>query len=255
MHFQAIIQKNFQALKQSVELNPSGLLEKNEHGFDALEMCQLLNFTQGEQLLHRSHPRIKAYDKQTKRYVRLSPHEFEKQFHIHYFSTLKFADYSSFVETLHNFPLCYPFLLEKIPQFNQRIHVDTHPAVGIKWINSDIGYGAFTTQHLSSGTIIGEYTGYVRRLYRSHPNTNPYCFHYPSRFFSLRYFVIDALRGGNALRFVNHSDRPNLTPAWVFDRQLLHLIFLTIRAVEPNSQLTIDYGQDFWKSRQKITRI
>lgn len=249
---QSIVQKNIQALEQALCQSPFGWKEKNSLGFDALEMCQLLNFKEGEKLLHKTTPRIKTFDKQIGHYINLTPLEFEKKFRIHYFPTLRFADYDSFKETLCNSPLTYKFLLEKIPQIEGKIQTNTLPSLGIKWIDSTLGYGVFTTHFLKPGTLIGEYTGYVRRLYRTHPDTNPYCFHYPSRFFSFKYFVIDASLGGNTLRFINHSDQPNLTPAWVLDRDLLHLIFLTLMPIEPNSQLTVNYGSDFWKSRNKI---
>ncbi|MCB1119884.1 MAG: SET domain-containing protein-lysine N-methyltransferase, partial [Chlamydiia bacterium] len=100
------------------------------------------------------------------------------------------------------------------------------------------------------GDFIGAYTGLVHTL--TEQEQNPYCFHYPTTFFFSQVLAIDAAKEGNLLRFLNHSNTPNLQPAWGMDRNLLHLTFFTNRPIEKGEQLTFNYGPHFWRHRDVI---
>ncbi len=63
--------------------------------------------------------------------------------------------------------------------------------------------------------------------------------------------MIDAALGGNELRFANHSSKPNITPYCLVRNRLLHLVLFTNQKVAKNTQLTFNYGKDFWRKRQK----
>ena len=158
------------------------------------------------------------------------------------------------------------------------------PPMVIKWIDNTVGYGVFAGKDLDAGTLIGEYTGVVRRLYRSSKEVsgvkdyskltyavglsqsptaqvifeqslsdNSYCFHYPTRFWSWKYFAIDALNQGTITRFLNHSDNPNLDPiCFIDDDKILHLMFITNKPIREGTQITFNYGEDYWIHRKKV---
>jgi hypothetical protein len=125
----------------------------------------------------------------------------------------------------------------------------------VVWINKHIGYGVINNRQLASGDYIGTYTGEIRQIARLFPQLNAYCVHYPTRWWSQHYYVIDAHLYGNELRYVNHSNTPNVQAAWAYDRGLLHLIFFAKEGIPRGSHLTIDYGSDFWQHRSNALPI
>ncbi len=114
--------------------------------------------------------------------------------------------------------------------------------MSIRWINPIKCYGAFAEETLEQGEFIAEYTGLVRRLSRLNKETNPYCFHYPTRFWSFHYVAIDAEKQGNLSRFFNHSNEPNLQPHCLVDCNLLHTVFVAKRTIARGEELTFNYG-------------
>jgi len=115
----------------------------------------------------------------------------------------------------------------------------------IRWISREIGFGAFATKDISEDTIVGEYVGEIKCSLRNSIKHNPFCFHYPTKFFSWKYYIIDAFHYGNEFRFLNHSDTPNLTRKWVIDRNILHLVFVANEDIPAHRELTFDYGKHF----------
>lgn len=123
--------------------------------------------------------------------------------------------------------------------------------VDICWIDEEIGYGVFAREDIPIQAFVGEYTGDLRQIKRFHADLNGYCMHYPTRFFSYNYFVIDAEKAGNEMRFVNHSDDPNLKPMCVIDQGLQHIVLFASKPIAKGEQLTFNYGKDYWRKRTK----
>jgi uncharacterized protein len=235
---------------------------KNRFGFTAVELANYLGKSRCAAILGSPFPTaIKVILKGEKVLTEMTPEDFEKTMGVTYRPFLRFANYSLFKEAIRNCPWMLKsfFLGEENRKlgslFQAQLFSGTTADVVIKWIDERIGYGVFTCQDFAKGALIGEYTGEVRRLFRSRPDHNAYCFHYPTRYWSLKYFIIDGLREGNALRFINHSDRPNLHPACLVDRGLLHQVFFTNKEIPQGTQLTFDYGEDYWARRSKIREI
>ncbi|KAK9462573.1 uncharacterized protein V1516DRAFT_621082, partial [Lipomyces oligophaga] len=66
------------------------------------------------------------------------------------------------------------------------------------------------------------------------------------------YHVIDARRQGGVARFINHSCEPNLSIVGVCQNRtqtLYNLAFFAKYDIQPNQELTIDYGRDYIGSR------
>lgn len=119
-------------------------------------------------------------------------------------------------------------------------------SISIRWIDDTMGYGVFAEEDFGAGTFIGEYTGVVRRLYRSHPDYNAYCFYYPTRYWSKKCYMIDGLHEGNFTRFINHSNEPNLEPICLIRDRILHFFFVVSRHIPKGTQLTFNYGNEVW---------
>lgn len=231
---------------------------KDTNGFSALELAQFLGHYECQRLLEATPARnFLVQKKGESRPTRISQDEFEQFFNITYRPSLYFDSYSS----LQNIVKSCPYILRSrylasdnyawseryLPNVLQR----RDPHISIRWINDTIGYGAFAEDNINMGEFIGEYTGLVRRLLRRHADPNAFCFHYPTCLWSIRYAVIDALRDGNLMRFVNHGNITNIQPLCLVDRGLLHLIFVASKNISQGSELLFDYGRDFWRKRLK----
>lgn len=235
---------------------------KEACGFTPLELAQLLGKDRCQQLLHGLSPAcIKVQVKGEIEPASLSIADFERIFNVIYRPFLVFESYEQLKEVIHS---C-PYLLRSHWLANENYDCGRKYAhqlgtgmladVSIKWISDEIGYGVFAETDIPGGAFIGEYTGVVRRLYRKRPDHNPYCFRYPTRLWCLKYFVVDAFKESNSLRFINHSDKPNLQPLCAVDRGLLHQIFISNCFIPKGTQLTFDYGADYWIRRQKAMAI
>lgn len=228
-------------------------------GLTSLELAQYLGKQTSERLLSLYESRrIPVMKPGAKQHEFLSRAQFKYFFHVTYCPHLFFPDYLLLQSVLKECPwtLRKSFLGEENrlqgEQYKRELSEGVVANVAIQWINADLGFGLFALQDIPAHTYVGEFTGLVRRLSRKKPDQNAYCFHYPTRFWSWNYTVVDALAYGNETRFINHSDHPNLNPLCICERNFLHIVFITKEFVLAGTQLTYDYGKDFWKQRQKI---
>ncbi len=123
--------------------------------------------------------------------------------------------------------------------------------VTVQWINQTMGFGLFADEDLPKSTYIGEYTGHVHRYNPFQPTNTAYSISYPQMPWTLQKYLIDAEKGGNETRFINHAQEPNLEVNSVCDRGLMRIIFVTKRAVKSSEQLTFDYGAAYWRHRKE----
>lgn len=123
------------------------------------------------------------------------------------------------------------------------------------------GLGLFTEESIPTNKIIGQYTGKIEKALRKWSFKNlfnrktiqtDYCWTYPEPLTFFTPLQINAERAGNELRFVNHSFSPNLEPQPLLYKGQWIVLFVTLRLISPNEELTIDYGDDYWNhpSRQ-----
>lgn len=222
---------------------------KDAFGFTPLELAKILGLVGCQRLLGFN-----------------SDHYFDKETGLTYRPFLKFSSYDDFRNTLIKCPyIIRPCWLAVenhaiTAQFFDQIWSGEIAKVSIEWIDDTLGYGLIAKETLEPGAFVGIYTGVVRALPRPHlafdgdlaDAPNDYCLHYPTRFWSASYLTVDALKEGNALRFMNHSDSPNVEPKCGVDRQLLHMIFVASRRIEMGEQLMFNYGPDYWRRRAKI---
>jgi len=232
---------------------------KNQWGYTPYELACLLGRDQIAALLCTPHQReILVQLKGAAEPELLSIQGMGQIFHFTYRTHLFFSDVRQLKRTIH----ACPYLLRwgKFGEENRwlgsqmsgKLARGAQSKVSVRWIDPTFGYGLFCEEDLEEGLYVGEYVGLVRAVNRLICNTNDYCFHYPTRFCSLwPYLVVDSEKYGNLFRFVNHSDAPNLRPACLVDRGLLHLCFFANRMIGKGEQLTFNYGDDYWRTREK----
>ena len=185
-------------------------------------------------------------------------HRFEELFELSYFPQLEFADWE--VESWIRHKCAWAHKKGYIGQLalwlgklhGHQIEEGDIKDITIRWINENIGYGAFTERPFKKWEFIGEYTGLLRRRSLLFSDLNDYCFMYPREWVSYKLYAIDSADQGNFTRFINHSDFPNLESVAVFKDGLFHIIFRAIQDILPGSQLSYDYGDVYWNTREKV---
>lgn len=140
-------------------------------------------------------------------------------------------------------------------KFKKEIGQGTLPKISIRFINENVGYGAFLEENLKKGEFAGEYTGLVRENIRIYfVALNKYLMEYPVDDSLGRSFVIDATNG-NDCRFYNHSTRPNLQIQYAYLDGFYHAILLALCSIKKGEQLTYDYGPNYWIIREPPEKL
>lgn len=247
----AVVEGNVEVTEQLKASKWRFIVDK--HGFTPLELAQLLGRHQCQAILQKEDP--KCFMVQIKGQtspLSYSQSELEAFFNIQYRSFLTFPSYKILEEIIKDCP--YLFRLESLfgtsdaweVEYQKQLAAGVSANTIIKWIDPVFEYGLFAAKDLHAGSFIGEYTGIIRQIDKKQPIKNGYCFHYPTKFWSLKYFVIDAYSQGNLLRFVNDSQQPNLQPLWLNHHNVLHLILIAKTFISKGTQLTFNYGNKKW---------
>lgn len=255
----AVIDNDAAVVKKLIDCGEGGSpLDQCGDGFNALELAKFLGADACMEALGILRPASFLIKKRgASKLEAISKEAFEQMFNITYRPSLYFASYSSLQNIIKTRPYIlrsrriafenYALTEKYLPELSKGGAV----AVSIRWVNEEKEYGLFAEKDLTKGEFVGEYAGLVRRIKRLAPNLNAYCLHYPTRFWSIEYTVIDALHDGNLMRFINHGDTPNLRPLCLVDRGLLRMVFVAAGNIPKGAELLFDYGPDFWERRQK----
>lgn len=250
----AVLAGDYKSVK-ALSKTPSLLNSTNFLGFTALEIAQYLRKQTCERILSPNKAkRILVMKPGMNSHELLNHAQFNKYFHVRYCAHLFFPNYLFFQQILKELP----WIMRKrsLKEENRRhrllyqkeLSEGMIADVAIQWIDENLGYGLFALQDMPVNTYIGEYTGLVRRLSHQNGDENEYCLKYPSLISS----VVDSLAYGNETRFINHSDTPNLQPICICEHNLMHSVFITKVPIQAGTQLTFEYGKNFWKYRQSI---
>lgn len=126
-------------------------------------------------------------------------------------------------------------------------------------LGPDLGWGLFAGADLPAGAWIGAYTGRIqaasdiRDLDRvSGHYLTDYAWNFPDEGPGGLELEINALHEGNALRLVNHSFRPNCAVDHFLWAGEWVTFFRTEAALKAGTQLTVDYGDDYWATERRV---
>jgi hypothetical protein len=237
------------------------VLARNFLGFNALEIARYLGKKEALRIFScESTCKHKVMFPQETKVVELTKEEFERHFKIKYISHLKFIDYAFFKKVIKSGSWVFnkrfldTDMLKLFDQYQSKISSGYFADVIIKWIDDSLQYGVFAARDINVGEYIGEYIGIIHQMYRFRPHFNEYCLHYPL-FPSFRYFLTDSKFEGNKSRFLNHSFEPNLELKVAAENGLLHCIFFANQMINAGSQLTFNYGEDYWSRRNPPQEI
>lgn len=257
--FYAIENDDFETLK-IIRKDPENFQQRNSYGYTPLEWAYLLGRSKAAGMLETRTAKMLKIDL-GQGIKKITPSEFPHFFEIPYYPHLQFQSPLQLCKKLHEAPwlISYTPVGRDLRKDGEKYRLELSTGyvadTVIKWIDEEIGYGLFAGIDFFPGTYIAEYVGKVREIERLNKDLNSYCFHYPTRFFSWNYTVIDSIDQGNETRFINHSNTPNLRPRWLLDRGLLHLVFFSDAYIAKGTQLTFNYGKDFWRNRGDVIQI
>jgi len=146
-------------------------------------------------------------------------------------------------------------------QYGDSLRRGLRPPLEVRSAGDGFGLGLFAATALEAGALVGEYAGVIQESSDAPPDElidghylSDYAWNYPDELPDGTEFEITALREGNELRFANHSDRPNMAVDHTLVDGLFVTFFRMLTKVSPGTQLTVDYGEDYWTGgfRQRL---
>ena len=124
----------------------------------------------------------------------------------------------------------------------------------IQWVDKKIGYGLFAASSIGAASMIGQYTGELRK--RSVLISSSWSWGYPSHSFFKPHLpsdtIVTAHEVANELRFVNHGEQPNSKCVMVFSQGVWHLLYIATRDIHKDEEITISYGKRHWRHRVQL---
>lgn len=122
-----------------------------------------------------------------------------------------------------------------------------HPPLYIKWIDEEIGWGAFALRRIEPGEIVGEYTGVALEGGLG----NSYTMHYLEGDVGIDIYI-DATKFGNETRFINHSASPNGAFIEAFCSLGLPIIcFQATKPIKKDEQVLANYGPNYFSYQHR----
>lgn len=253
----AIIKNDISSVSKFFK-DPSCLLIRDPSNLSPVDLARFLNRKEILNLLNlNKNDKIKIYFPEDEDFKYITREEFKTAFHIEYLDYLFFENYKELRKTIFYCPWKYHYGIHETEydrlgrEYEEEISHASVANVSIRWIDNTIGFGLFADADLEENSFIGTYTGKVKRISKNKEEETTYAVHYPTSILSFENKVIDSQDGGNILRFVNHSDIPNLYAQYAVIHKIIHVIFFTQKKIPKGTQLTINYGSDYWIKRKK----
>ena len=146
------------------------------------------------------------------------------------------------------------YFRELCDRYGEQIRRADKAPLYIEEVGDDVGYGVFAAADIEAGAFIGEYAGVVQpaedeagRPLDAGGYESDYSWYYLDEVPGAPDLEINGRLEGNELRFVNHSDTPNLeVEHTLFEGQWV-LFFTAARDIRKGEQLLISYGEAYWE--------
>ena len=124
----------------------------------------------------------------------------------------------------------------------------------IRKIDDKIGYGVFAAERIVKNGFIGEYTGVVQVAGEDSGEElaeggyeSDFTWYYLDEVDGLPELEISGRFEGNEMRYINHSDHPNVEVEHTLIDNQWAIFFRARKKIERNEQLLISYGDAYWE--------
>lgn len=139
-------------------------------------------------------------------------------------------------------------------RYAQLIQTSAMAPVYIRRINKKVGYGVFSATELEKDTFIGEYTGVIQEAEENAGEEldkggfeSDYSWYYLEEIEQAPTLEISGRFEGNELRYVNHSNEPNVDVEHALIDGYWIIFFKAARKIKADEQLLISYGDAYWE--------
>lgn len=126
--------------------------------------------------------------------------------------------------------------------------------VYIRRIDQKVGYGLFAGTEIEKDAFIGEYTGVIQEAEEAAGRElaeggfeSDYSWYYLEEIEQAPNLEINGRFEGNELRYVNHSNSPNIDVEHVLIDGYWIIFFKASRKIKADEQLLISYGEAYWE--------
>ena len=124
--------------------------------------------------------------------------------------------------------------------------------LGVHYFGNGLRYGLVALLELQKDDFVGQYSGVIQvsdggLAYGEHYSSD-YAWDYPEFPSDWPNIEISAQSAGNALRYVNHSFKPNCRVEHTLLDGLWVLFFLADCQIPAGTQLLVDYGAEYWSN-------
>ncbi len=234
--------------------------EKDKLGISAIQWAQWLNRQECLELLGiHNHYTLRLKDKETGNIQTLDTFQCQKQLHFMPSTQLVFPSAKHIfkmikgLKRLHHLHWLEDQCHWQGVLYKDQLNKNLSEKIYIQHINKTVGFGVIAAQNFQPGDLIGEYTGEVRHLsmFSSLIDTT-YTMEYPVPSWPGIRWVTNAGYFGDFTRFINHSHKPNAKIAVAYDGLLLRLLIVAQETINPNTEITYNYGSYYWKKRKQI---
>jgi hypothetical protein len=116
----------------------------------------------------------------------------------------------------------------------------------------DMGRGVKAKTYIAKGTNIGCYLGTIKHITERRKGDDwRYDFVY-----GLRGYYVDGSKCKSMMSLLNHSDIPNVNARYHIHikddgMEEVHIVFYALRDISPDSELFIDYGEEYWITAER----
>jgi hypothetical protein len=124
------------------------------------------------------------------------------------------------------------------------------PQLYINSISEIVGYGVFAGQEIHNGDFINEYTGEFGITRDLSKRESSYLIEENCLDEQFSWWI-DSQRLGNYSRFINHSSEPNTKLYFTFFKEKYRVFVMAIKNIEPDEQVLLNYGKDYWSGIQE----
>jgi uncharacterized protein len=251
---QAVIDNNLPLVKK-LALSPHNLQRANHLGFTPLHYARYLNRQEILSVIDPYSHKIRIGNLIDDQVTELRIEEFEQVAGIRYLPSLHFPSlpallrhHKKFQKKKRAFDLENQWLATFYkPELIQR----SMAPVVIKWIDEEIGYGLFASADIPRSTFIGEYTGRVELSPPFTSRSHDYAFQYPGRTWCGVAHMVQAAKAGNEMRFINHSQGPNVEAVGLYCEGVVRIAIHSIGFIPKGDQLTLCYGERYWLAKRR----
>lgn len=132
---------------------------------------------------------------------------------------------------------------QQLRRFDFLRHVaDMDSLIYAQFISQEIGMGVFAHKQMPKSTVVGLYSGYIRKG----ADDTAYAWAYPHKDRSLS---LDGRHAGNLLRFVNDYPPYNCQAFTLPLNGRWQIVYITTKFIHQGEQLSISYGSHYWTKR------